>query len=99
MIRGFLPFFTTDETQCHHYGGRIVAHNASLYPQRLALVVFREVISRNSGIQHSHTPSFSVPSIRRDTVVGNPCGDSLDGDAVLVSCHFHCRGWSGQDET
>ena len=27
---GFLPFFTTDETQCHHYGGRIVAHNASL---------------------------------------------------------------------
>jgi hypothetical protein len=26
----FLPLFTTDETQCHHYGGRIVAHNASL---------------------------------------------------------------------
>jgi hypothetical protein len=27
---GFLPFFTTDETQCHHYGGRIVAPNALL---------------------------------------------------------------------
>ena len=26
----FLPLFTTDETQCHHYGGRIVARNASL---------------------------------------------------------------------
>ena len=28
---GFLPFFTTDETQCHHYGRRIVAPNALLW--------------------------------------------------------------------
>jgi hypothetical protein len=52
---GFLPFFTTDETQCHHYGGRIVSPKTylGLLGSANDVPVCFGSGSLTNGIQHS----------------------------------------------
>ena len=107
IIRDFLPFFTTDEPQCHHYGGRIVAPNALLsgLSWRLRAKMIRPqrahpAFKTGPLSQRCITlPVFHVPSVRRDTVLGNSCGDRLDRRYCFGVLPFHCRCWSGRNET